>query len=249
MEVEGGEDEDEDEDEEGIPYEDEDDEDMEEAELDGDQTMGLDRMHVHTVELGDATPGEEPSRSEAAAAARNAGPASTSAEPPSRAPSRRGITSCQAVYQVQQRLAIPDSGRRGCAAMLRACSRASSSFCAARLALWQRRSVFERLSQLIESRSACSAPAATGQTYAQAAAAGASAQPAPASSRRPGQSANHLRFYVNGHPLPSSYTIFQAIHEAQRVQQAADAGGDTDAATPLRRRRPWEETHVLQYSR
>ena len=113
MEVEGGEDEDEDEDEEGIPYEDEDDEDMEEADLDGDQTMGLDRMHVHTVELGDATPGEEPSRSEAAAAARNAGPASTSAEPPSRAPSRRATMSCQAVHTQ----CIRGPTHRGCAAM------------------------------------------------------------------------------------------------------------------------------------
>ena len=101
VEVEGGEDEDEDE--EGIPYEDEDEEDMEEADLDGDQTMGLDRMHVHTVELGDATPGEEPSRSEASAAARNAGPASTSAEPASRAPFRQGTMSCRVVYQMQSR--------------------------------------------------------------------------------------------------------------------------------------------------
>lgn len=73
MEVEG----EEDEDEETLPYDEEDEEDLDEADIDGDETMGLDRMHVHTVEIDGGSGAEEAPQPGGQTARRTEGPPSS----------------------------------------------------------------------------------------------------------------------------------------------------------------------------
>lgn len=57
-----------------------------------------------------------------------------------------------------------------------------------------------------------------------------------------------LRFYVNNKACPSSYTIFQAVNDLARAQRS-ELQANESAGQYGRRRRLWEDTHTIHYSR
>lgn len=90
-----------------------------------------------------------------------------------------------------------------------------------------------------------------GRSYAQATAGpGSQAGEPDAGGGRAAQKARRmeakLRFYVNDRPVPSNYTIFQAVNDLFREHREEEASSESMSG---RRRRLWEETHTLYYSR